>query len=145
MTPEEKAAAAQAKITEGGKLEKCGDDTGAYNLYKQAADLDYDKGRLNCAILLVQDRVIYKNNRGTDISYEVARQFAAVTLEKSQDKKYRGVACNLLGILYNTGGKGIRRNVSLAIKYFEQGAALGDENAIKNLKDMRKARKRSRR
>ena len=140
-TPEEKAAAAQAKIEEGKNVEETGDFVGAYRLYKQAADLGSDKGRLNCAILLAQNKVTYNNDRGYNVSYKVARQFAAETLEKSQDKKYRGEACNILGVLYNTGGKGIRRNVSLALKYYEQGAALGDEFAIKNLEDMRKSRK----
>ena len=142
MTPEEKAAAAQAKIAEGYKLDVKKDYVGAYRLYKQAADLGSDKGRLNCAILLAQNKVTYNNDRGYDISYEVARQFSAEILEKSQDKKYRGEACNILGVLYNTGGKGIRRNVFQASRYFEQGAALGDEFAIKNLEDMRKSRRR---
>ena len=138
LTPEEKEAASQKKITEGKKVEETGDYVGAYRLYKQAADMGNDKGRLNCAILLVQNNVTYTNNQGADISLEVARQFAEETVKKTKSKEFKAIAYNILGIIFNSGGQGVWRNVPLAIKYFEQGAALGDKNAKKNLEDLRK-------
>jgi hypothetical protein len=138
LTPEEKEVASQKKITEGKKVEETGDYVGAYRLYKQAADMGNDKGRLNCAILLVQNNVTYTNNLGADISLEVARQFAEETVKKTKSKEFKAIAYNILGIIFNSGGQGVRRNVPLAIKYFEQGAALGDKNAKKNLEGLRK-------
>lgn len=141
LTPEEKAASAQAKITEGKKIEDNGDYVGAYNLYKQAADLDSDKGRLNCAIMLVQQQVVYKEHN-SDVSFELAKKFALETLEKSDNNMYKGIAYNLLGIIHNDGGAGVSKDIALAIKYFERGAKLGNENAQSNLDRLRQEQNR---
>lgn len=149
-TPQKQAPASQEKvkkiiklspndslISEGKSWEEKNNYFKAYRCYAKAAAAGSEIGALNCATLLASRKYTARNKSRKDISFLIARKYASQVAETTKHKNLRGVANNILGVIYNKGGAGLRANRQTAIKYFKIAAQCGDEHAQKNLRAMR--------